>query len=447
MNELKRKLKTALLYVIVLLVLGMALFYSTVPFLRKDGRSDGGIPALKETKVEKKYRYSVTMSPVGTVHFERVPERVMTGDANYNEMLVATRDAHKIVKTSYQTDEISAFYSQIPGFSSGLNWNVINGNVFDSTERLTFDKELLYHLQCDIHHLDPIQVMGWKGWSRNDVEEIITNVGPFFANRGSRDFPLDRPKVAPYATAPPRQNPDAEQRKFQEEIEELPSYQNYEVYSLWELSDKIGQVYQKQEVVAKIKVVADRMSAEIQSKLPPKGKQPRVGLLYWRNKSFTPFGLHHGGFGQAQYQIVDARDAFEEIESYNNRSSKEPKTNVVGMVAAADLEALVACNPDIIIMARVGDVNGFKDLLKLKNDPLARTIPAFQNDRVYLGGAVFQGPIYFLFQVEMAAKQIYPEIFGPFREDQNYPKEEQLFSREELAQILREAESSTSETP
>ena len=46
--------------------------------------------------------YSVTMSPVGTVRFERPPERIVTQDANYNDMLVAVSRDDKLITTGYQ---------------------------------------------------------------------------------------------------------------------------------------------------------------------------------------------------------------------------------------------------------------------------------------------------------------------------------------------------------
>ncbi|MDO4549619.1 MAG: hypothetical protein Q4C96_00025 [Planctomycetia bacterium] len=461
MADFSRKLKVFTLYVVSFFVLLTAIFYSTVPFFRKDGRSDNVIPVTKEAKKTKNYIYSVTMSPVGTVYFEHVPQRVLTGDANYNEMLVATRDAHKIMKTSYQTDEKEGFYARIPNFQSGLNWDVINTNI-NTSERMTFDKELLYQLKSDIHHLDPIQVMQWKGWSLDDVEEVTKNVGPFFANRGSRDYPMDRPKIAPYFLSSPKENSKevlaahadvtcAETKKDvpsppdMSDVISLPEVQNYEVYTLWELSDKVAQVYQKQEVVEKIKGMAERMAAEIQAKLPPPEKRPRVGLLFFGHNHFTPFRLLNGGFGQAQYHVVQAHDAFDMLECYGNGVYRRP--SAAGSTTAAgtttDLEALVACNPDIIIFPMALSPKNeplFQELLKLQEDPVAKNINAFKNNRVYPGGTPFQGPIYFLFQVEMAAKQIYPEIFGVFRKKHDYCKEEQLFSREELAQILKEAE-------
>jgi hypothetical protein len=79
-------------------------------------------------------------------------------------------------------------------------------------------------------------------------------------------------------------------------------------------------------------------------------------------------------------------------------------------------------------------------LMALGSDPVIERLSAFRNGRVYPGGTPLQGPIFYLFQVEMAAKQIYPEIFGPYRDDQNYPPQEQLFDRGRAGEIVKEDE-------
>ena len=56
-----------------------------------------------------------------------------------------------------------------------------------------------------------------------------------------------------------------------------------------------------------------------------------------------------------------------------------------------------------------------------------------------VGGTPLQGPIDNLFQIEMAAKQIYPEIFGEYHDNQQYAPEEQLFDRARVAAILGSA--------
>jgi ABC-type Fe3+-hydroxamate transport system substrate-binding protein len=113
-----------------------------------------------------------------------------------------------------------------------------------------------------------------------------------------------------------------------------------------------------------------------------------------------------------------------------------------------DTEGLLALNPDILIVpfAIYPDSQAatsrasYEQLLKLGDDPLAQRLTAFRTRRVYPGGTPLHGPVFYLFQIEMAAKQIYPEIFGPYRDDQNYPPSEQLFDRRRVAEILQSVE-------
>jgi len=81
--------------------------------------------------------------------------------------------------------------------------------------------------------------------------------------------------------------------------------------------------------------------------------------------------------------------------------------------------------------------SSYEQLLQLQNDPLGQRLKALRTGRVYPGGTPLQGPIFYLFQIEMAAKQIYPDVFGPYRDDQPYPPSEQLFDRARVAEILK----------
>jgi iron complex transport system substrate-binding protein len=185
-----------------------------------------------------------------------------------------------------------------------------------------------------------------------------------------------------------------------------------------------------------LQLIHDQIVQEIQAKLPPMEKRPRVGLVFYGNGKFTTFSLTRGGFGQSQYRDVGARDAFADIQGNTYGGDK---------TAPLDLEGLLAINPDILIMPfaiypasqSATTRAGYDQLMKLKDDPLAQRLTAFHDNRVYPGGTPLQGPIFNLFQIEMAAKQIYPEIFGPYRDDQNYPASEQLFDRARIAEILK----------
>ena len=101
--------------------------------------------------------------------------------------------------------------------------------------------------------------------------------------------------------------------------------------------------------------------------------------------------------------------------------------------------ATYAVDPDVLIVPFAvvsGMHKNFDSLLKLKTDPLGSRLKAIKTGRVYPGGTPLQGPISLMFQTEMAAKQIYPDLFGPYHDDQKYTKDEQLFDRDRVAAIL-----------
>jgi ABC-type Fe3+-hydroxamate transport system substrate-binding protein len=362
-----------------------------------------GRPPAKDTP------YVVSMSPVGTVRFDHPPRRVVTLDANYNDTLVALGEDDKLIATGYQNNFYDGFYAQLPGV-----------HVTMDPHRLTylvgpggggFDKELLYSLHADVHHIDPLQLASMRGWSRADVDEIARNVGPFFANRYSRE-------------------------------DSYPGKEPYAFYTLWELSDKMAQVYRRPRRIARLQAVGDQMIHDIEAKLPPEDRRPRVGLVFYSNGQFMPYSLLHGGFGQAQYRAVGTRDAFESIRATTYGDGG-------GRGVALDMEGLLALDPDVLIVpfaiypASAGGGTSranYEQLLGLKSDPLGGRLKAIQTGRVYPGGTPLQGPLFYLFQVEMAAKQIYPEVFGSYRDDSRYPPEEQLFDRTRVAEILKAAD-------
>ena len=348
--------------------------------------------------------YTVTMSPMGTVRFSHPPQRVVTGDANYNDILVAVGGSDKVIAGQQVKNYYTEFYAQLPGvkFDPEKIQSLSTTPGGGGTGAGGFDKELLYKLKADIHHIDPVQMISGGKWTKADIEEITKNVGPFFANRYSRDNN--------YSGTDP-----------------------YEFYTIWELGDKVAQVYRKPERIAKLKEIGDALVQKIQAKLPPPDKRPLVGLLYYNTGRITVYSVGSKGFGQAQYNAIGTRDAFE-------GKNIAPYGDAGGRGTALDLEGLVSINPEVIIMPLALSGGGriaYEALLKLKDDPLGQRLTALKNGRVYPGGTALQGPVFYIFQIEMAAKQIYPELFGRYRDDQKYPPEECLFDREAVAKILR----------
>lgn len=400
----RRKLKLFLVILILVFAVGAGIFMAVTSAANRGATGFRTTESLAQDRDEA--GYDVTMSPVGTVHFKRPPQRIVTQDANYNDMLVAVGSGANLIATGYQNNFFDGFYAQLQGVKPGIDPQSIQ--YLSAGSGALFDKELLYKLRADIHHIDPLQLATSRNWTSADIAEITHNVGPFFANRYSRENI--------YAGSDP-----------------------YEFYTVWELADKVGQVYRKSDRIAKLKEIGDALERKIRAKLPPPEQRPSVGLIYYGNGRITPYSLLHNGFGQAQYVAVGARDAFEgkNISTYGDAG---------GRGTALDLEGLLSIDPEVLIMplaiyGKPGSGQGaraaYEQLLKLKDNQLGHRLTAFKRDQVYPGGTPLQGPVFYIFQVEMAAKQIYPELFGRYRDDQRYPPEECLFDREAVAKILR----------
>lgn len=79
---------------------------------------------------------------------------------------------------------------------------------------------------------------------------------------------------------------------------------------------------------------------------------------------------------------------------------------------------------------------------RLRGDAVGGRLSAVANNRVYASGMRYQGPIMNLFQLEMTAKQLYPDVFGAwpgFEDGGSYPAlpaSERLFDRSRVAAIV-----------
>ncbi|MGC4033511.1 MAG: ABC transporter substrate-binding protein [Tepidisphaeraceae bacterium] len=385
--------------VVVLLVIAFALLI--LNSLPRSGTQ--GIPKITAATMpatQPSQPYSVEMSPMGRVTFKAVPRRIVTVDANYNDMLVAVRHNHGLIASGYANNKFDGYYTALPSVDSAFDDKLKYFSTGGGGS--LFDKETLYGLHADVHHIDPVQLSHSRGWSKADVDEIAANVAPFFANRYSRTNDYKGPEP-------------------------------YEYYDVWGLSSKMGEAYHDAVRIAKLRAVYDEMVAAIQAKLPPVEKRPRVGIVMYSNNGFLPYSMAKG-FDTEQYRAVGAVDAFAGVRNvaYSAGGGNTGGTRL-------DLEGMISINPDVLITPFAilpGMRHNFDALVGLKNDPLAKRLSAFQNDRLYPGGTPLQGPIALLFQAEMAAKQIYPELFGPYRDDQKYPAAEQLFDRQRVADIL-----------
>jgi len=359
--------------------------------------ADTSTEAPTETATPEDPSYSVTMSPMGTVEFDSVPETAVSFDDQWVDHMIALGQGDKLIGLARPDGYFTAFYDRLPGvsFDPGRVEAIWGGDSVDT--------EILFELDADIHHIDPLRAAdSLDGLDEANVRTITEQVGPFFANRGSRA------NSVPGGT-------DVE----------------YEFYTLWEILSKFAEAYQVQDRSAALRSVRDEMVATIQSNLPPESERPSVALTQFWKEQFIPYKPNKPGFGSAHTRPVRLVDALADFEGYAASNWSAP---------FLDVEAMLEVDPDVIVHHNsVGTPDYYRDtaLPGLRNHEVASEITAVKDDRVYPGGLGLQGPLFNLFQIEMTAKQVYPDQFGQYpglREP--VPEDEQLFDRQRVADIV-----------
>ncbi|MFA1611802.1 ABC transporter substrate-binding protein [Halobellus rubicundus] len=339
--------------------------------------------------------YSVRMAPMGEVTFDAVPETAVIFDDVWADHLVAIGQQDRLIASGRPGGYFTGFYDELPGVE--FDTDDLTGLWSDG-----LPKELFYELDADIHHLDPCRWLSFdSGWDEGDFEEVADNVAPFFANRFSRAH---------------SQPPEGECREA------------YQYYSLWELAEKISQVYRVANRGAKLREVHDGMVTEIQERLPPRSERPTVALVVYNpsERSFGTYEINGPGFAKAHYRPLEPNGAFADSDKTYARN-----------YSAIDLEEMLEIDPDVIIHHwDIEPSERFDALLALEDHPVGKELTAIQNDRVYVGGTPMQGPIFNLFQLENAAQQIYPDAFGEFQGATETPESQQLFDRQRVADII-----------
>ncbi|WP_121743336.1 ABC transporter substrate-binding protein [Natronorubrum halophilum] len=341
--------------------------------------------------------YSVTMSPAGEITLDHPPERVFTNLVHHADMALALGYGESI-NALYSPENFGTLYElfleRLEGVSTdwaGLpnSWNI--------------DKEHLYELDSDLHLADPAYMTVMDSLDRDDIEEIGENVAPWFGNAYS-----DSQREPPEAWA-----------------------DDYEYYTLWEIFEKVAAVFREEQRYQELTEIRTDLLAEIEANLPPETDRPRVARIQTGlsdgELSIWPFALDDPGYEQAHLRPLGAKDAFTDTEAYSE----------------IDLEAVVEADPDVMLITHaMGPTRDFLETKDhLESDPVAQGIPAVENDRVYPMAIRYGGPIAHLFQLEMGAKELYPEAFGEWpRYDggayPEFPESEQLFDRQRVADII-----------
>ncbi|MDS0261208.1 ABC transporter substrate-binding protein [Haloarcula sp. S1CR25-12] len=344
--------------------------------------------------------YSVTLSPMGTVAFDAVPETVFTVFPQYADMAVSL--GHGDAVNAVYVPEMSGttmnhYYRHLDGVS--FDWENLHDPLSDGLSR-----ELLFELDSDVHLADPAWASTQQNWDRGDIEEVETQIGPWFGNfySGTRASPPE-------------------------------GYDDYEYYDLWELFEGVAGVFDAHERYEALEQVHTDLVDTVQRDLPPEDERPtavRVSIA-GDGESFYTYHLNKPGYWLADTRPLGAVDAFAE----------EDWGSLWGQV---DFETMAEADPDAIFhLWGLTPSRSMSEMrATLRDHPVGSDLTAVQNDRVYAQGMRYQGPIMNLFQIEMGAKQLYPEVFGewPTYEDGDgypeLPEDEQLFDRQRVADII-----------
>jgi iron complex transport system substrate-binding protein len=336
------------------------------------------------------------MAPAGSVEFEQPPESVMTILPHHADMATAAGHGDAVTSMLYQpeyNDTIwSKFLARLPGVSIG--WADLPGEWNPS-------KELLYELDSDLHLDDPAYMTTMQGWTVDDIKEISENVAPWFGNT------LSNANKEPSAAWADR----------------------YQYYTLWEIFEKVAKVFQAGERYGALKSVHDGMISTIESNLPPENERPTAAMIILNQSedSMYVYALNEPGFLTAHTRPLGVTDAFAGVSTESS----------------VDYEALVEADPDVILC--LAGMSEYRHVTKtrerLGDDSTTASVSAVEDGRIHTQGGRNQGPIMNLFQTEMAAKQLYPDIFGewPTYTDGPYPEipeSEQLFDRDRVANVI-----------
>ncbi|WP_123619452.1 ABC transporter substrate-binding protein [Halorubrum sp. CSM-61] len=348
--------------------------------------------------------YTVEMAPVGEVTLDSVPEDVMVYSLLYADMAVAFGHGDAVNSLGFDADAggrtLDAYYAELDGVE--FDREGITQLNSGSGGGISVDRELLYELDSDLHLADPALFVSFDGWDRDDVAEVRDNVGPWFGNVYSRRH-----------AEPPE-----------------PYRGDYEYYTLWEITERVAGVFREEERYEALSSVRDDLIETVRADLPPEGERPTVGTLLYMDGTYYPSRLDEPGFANAHVRPFGVPDAF--------------GADDVTYETAYDHEQLLEIDPDVVLhqygVESYYDVAATRE--ELADHPVAGELSAIEDDRFYPSGDPVQGPIMNLFQIEMTAKQLFPERFGEWPAYElgdgypDIPESERLFDRDRVAEIV-----------
>ena len=324
--------------------------------------------------------YAVSMEPVGEVTFESVPEVWVANNGSWADMGIALgldAPAGVWLPSRYHTQ----YYDEVPGVS-------VDGS---SIQKLWGDsgvgKEQFYEIDADIHVMDPNFLQSRGSWAQSDIDEIETQVGPFFGN-------------SIFSTG--------------------YEWHDYTYYTLYEAFGKLSQAFQRTDRFEAFRTLHEEFQADLAEIVPDSASdRPEVAIMWAGSDeptSFSPY-LVEDGTSFKQWRDLGVRDAFAKTDVRDFHADR----------SKVDFETLLDIDPEYLLLR--GQENRprseFEDTVVsfLQSDSTGSELTAVQNENVYRGGPLYQGPITNLVLTERAASQVYDV-------DRN------LFDRQRVADII-----------
>ncbi|GAA0302839.1 ABC transporter substrate-binding protein [Halarchaeum salinum] len=326
--------------------------------------------------------YTVSMEPVGDVTFESVPETWLSYTADYADMGVALGQVDGLEAIGVPARFGTHYYEGLPGVS------VDKSSLTPLWQDGGTSKELFYSINADVHVVDPNFMRNRVQWNQGDVDEIVENIAPFLGNTI---------------------------------FTQVYDWHDYQYYSLYEAFEKMADLFDQHARYEAFSAYTDEVTATVAERTPD--TTPDIALLYPAGippDSFYPY-LIGEGTASKQWRELGVDDALAAADV----------TDAQAGGATLDYEALLDIDPDAIAVRIQGNISDqyFQNTVveHLKQHEVASELSAVQNDRVFYAGLTYQGPIIYLFQLEMAAKGLYPDAFDA---------DEELFDRQRVANIV-----------
>jgi iron complex transport system substrate-binding protein len=368
------------------------------------GQSDSGstpestsTETATSTTSEEGESWSVELKPSGTQAFTEVPESVTVYGNTWWGIIASLGHLDAVRGVGNPYSGIASYYNTLDIDVDDSQYSYLMSQGADKA-----DLERFFEVDPDLNIIDPHNAKANLGLDDSDIDQISQDIAPFFGSYIRRpDFTDGHP-----------------------------------YYSLYEAVEKAGQIFQEQERAAALRSVYEDAKATLDSVSPDEPIE--VGYLQGSPTDGTFFIWKPGlpGVQGKTLRDIGVSDAFEGRYPDGKNWYK------------GDYEDLLEVDPEIIVIKsgirihswRTGD-NFAEYRQAFEVHETGSQLTAVQNDSVYAGGSITQGPVQNLFHMELVAKQLFQDSLGEFTFESfdslaSLSADEQLFDRQRVVDIV-----------